>query len=226
MTITLTSKNFLNHSARTPAFEALLSKCLREKAGLCLRIKGENVQISLTPLLEKSVRMRVEGKGNFALIKGLSNSVGAALLMPFLIDINRIVLPHYHIVALIPHQRTVADFFARNLFFAASKRGCIRFEHSAELDNPMQTKNAVDFRKRYLWVCKAVLNESAFNADDAISKLLMNAYFQIFEFENSILESGVALLRDAMAQKYSSLTAAPVNEEFFAIRNEILERLP
>jgi hypothetical protein len=91
--------------------------------------------------------------------------------------------------------RSIADFFARNIFLAVCRDASIIFKEDASEASAQHLRT---FRRHYFFILKAEVTEGCFqsqNADDFLNYVFLNAFLPVLDFENPLLGSGVSVLR-------------------------------
>lgn len=181
------------------AFDELVFECFRKKGELIFTLKNNRVDIEVKAQSKASNAIHV-----FVLDSNLSPSgdffeqslsTGTKMVLPLFVDFKSISIPYHQILALRRGKRTIADFCTRNLFYATCREDNVVFQALFASDLDLLTPSQ-DISIRYLWVLRSIINDPFLKRKDIMEKILINLYFQIFSFENNLLESGCEEIRD------------------------------
>jgi len=178
-------------------FDALLLDCFKNKGELCftLRDVGVEIEVKVKDKVANVIQI-FTSESDFGFdFFDKSLSKGVQMVLPLLIGFDGIYIPHHQIFALRRDKRTLADFCVRNLFYASYREYNVIFQTSfspsLNFSEPYR-----DMSIRYLWVLRSLINESVLKERDTMNKMIINSYFQIFSFENKVLESGFEGVRN------------------------------
>jgi hypothetical protein len=152
------------------------------------------------------------------------NNVGAKLILPLLFNATEVRLPHDQIYTLGHSHRSIAEFFARNLFLAAVRDAPIAFSDTPV--NSVSTQYVEEFRRGYFYILKAAFGESVFqnrSAGDVLNFVLLNAYLPILNFDDPLLRGGAEALRKSV-NKETRNDLSPLKAQLMEARNVTLAR--
>lgn len=197
-----------------PELDALLHRCLSTRGSLKLQLRQCEAVISAELSKVPRTAVALAGRWRSPTLEEADLSASVRLLAPFLVRIDGIDLPHHQIYTLGRDGRTVADFFMRNIFYAACRRTpfapLLRRANDASTVPPASR----DLMRTYGWIAKATLKDSVFQRADASELILAEAHAPLGIFESPLLQAGAAALRThgarraALSQTRCSVAAA------------------
>lgn len=186
---------FLTFGLRTQEFDDLLVESMRTRKVLTVTFDGEMIELKSTPPSVSAERAPVEIIGASVVIRDGYSSPGARLFAPLLMSIEEVRLPHHHVFSMRRHDRSVADFFARNIYYALGRPDGVRCVVSPPLDIVRETSLQAEFSRRYLWVLRHEIPDPLLHESDLIDRLWINAYVKMLAFEEPIFELGANEIR-------------------------------
>ena len=198
MSLTFSVSEFLEAGAHCEAFDQLLFHTTSNKSALALSLEPSQVKVQCEDANEQvTARLSLSGLSQYVLDRRVPNA--AQVLYPLLGQVQSFKIPAPKIFALRSHNRSVADFWARNLFHALSATSdvdCMETSEDLKGDGP----TAMDgLTKSYLWVLRDALPDSNLKSPDVFERLTLDFYFPIIAYENQVLKSGMKTLRDLNA---------------------------
>ena len=204
----LSVTEFLNCGPRTHEFDNLLQSSLATRTGLEVSLVDDTAKIE--PLeCQPSSAVTVIG---VSYVAGAGvRSIGARLILPLISSIYRIGVPSRQVYALRRHERSIADFFARNLFFALTRPNDAACEITAASNACEETRLQTEFSRRYLWIMRTDLAEPILHDRNIIERLLINARLKTITFKSGMLESGADEIRGDCPVKHEKV---PPNDRF------------
>lgn len=166
----------------------LIAACMQSQAALQVELSSQTVQIRNVETSDLSGALHITGYPSIPdLDLGTMNRVSAKLVLPLLFDISTLCLPHRNIVYLGREFRSLADFFARNLFHAAVRNTIFEIQ----LESPRKlTENSKNFKNEYFYILKHALFEECLktrNAKESIDIIALNACLDAQYFNHAIL---------------------------------------
>ena len=187
-TLTLTPQECFAKDGQTARLQPLIAACMQRQGALLLELTAQAVQIRIEDAPGRGAPLRLTGQPSVPdLNLGAIDQVGAKLILPLLFDIQTLCLPHRQILYLGRDFRSVADFFARNLFLAAVRN--VTFDIQAgpthQLPEPAKT-----FKHEYCFILKHALPEEhlkARNAKESIDLIALNVCLDTQYFSHSML---------------------------------------
>ncbi|MGD9921503.1 MAG: hypothetical protein AB7V13_08655 [Pseudorhodoplanes sp.] len=215
---------FYRADEKPAAFRDILRGCLAGGTAISAEIGAETVTLDLQSGANASAALRLGGRWcapDFH--AGPSHEVGMKLMLPLLFCASRIVLPYAHIYTIGRDHRSVADFFARNLFLAMGRNAPVSLEESGDGE---ASANAVgDFRRQYFYIVKATFSESIFqerSAADIFDLMLANSYLPVIPFKNPLLRRGGEALRNSVRAVGADRDVAALKLRLMDARKTIL----
>lgn len=194
MSLTFTPSEFFEAGPHCEAFDALLFKATSQKSVLSLTLGPNEAQIARLDAADRlAARIGLTDLAQIILDQRSPNA--AQVIYPLLGQVQSIDLPAGSIFALRSHTRSIADFWARNLFHALSSTQNVEYVQKLETlcgDGPTA---ADEFSKRYLWVLRDALPDSNFKRADILEKLMIDFHFPVIAYENAVLKGGMKALR-------------------------------
>lgn len=228
MALSFTPSEFLEPGDHCDAFDALLFRATSQKAALSLALTPTAVTIACgDSSIVPTTRLELSGVSQLVLDRPVPNA--SQVFYPLLGQVQSIAIPANKIFALRSHNRSVADFWARNLFHALSSTSDVSYVEQIGAHKEDGASPADGLAKRYLWVLRDALPDSNLKRDDALEKLTLDFYFPVIAYENAILQSGMRLLRRANTltldeQRLSDEDQAAA-QRFNLCRGELLDLL-
>ena len=194
MSLQLSTSHFFEAGPHCEAFDTLLFQATSRKSTLSLSLGLREAEISL--LQEGEVPSPRVGLTELPQIVLDQRSPNAAqVLYPLLGQATTIDIPAGSIFALRSHTRSIADFWARNLFHVLSSTQNVEYVQildSVDGDGPTI---ADEFTKRYLWVLRDALPDSNFKRPDILETLMIDYHFPVIAYENEVFKGGMKALR-------------------------------
>ncbi|MEL6827046.1 MAG: hypothetical protein AAFN91_12420 [Pseudomonadota bacterium] len=211
MQIRLSRSEFVEFGPHCDDFDNWLFKASRSKSAIELKFDQSNVVVTLdADETHTEANARVAGIATHFSRHPLH--AGARYVIPMLGEIMSLKLPANCIYALRIHERSIADFWARNLFYALSVNGDLKFTSDKSTVTDFQSKTANEFAVRYLWYLRSVYEDEAFAQKNILDKLPVALYFPVIKFENKTLQAGMEQIRDLNIQLSKDLGRTPMHE--------------
>lgn len=194
MSLKLSTPHFFEAGPHCEAFDALLFQATSRKSVLSLTLSPSDAKISLLQD-GNAPSARVELTDLSQVVLDQKSPNAAQILYPLLGRVTSIEIPAGRIFALRSHTRSIADFWARNLFHVLSSTHSV--EYVQKLETPLSDGPTVtdEFTKRYLWVLRDTLPDSNFTRRDILEQLMIDFHFPVIAYENQVFKSGMKALR-------------------------------
>lgn len=194
MSLKLSSSQFFEAGPHCEAFDALLFQATSRKSVLSLTLGLGDAEISLSEDT-KTPAARIELTELAQVVLAQQTPNAAQVLYPLLGQVTQIDLPAGSIFALRSHTRSIADFWARNLFHALSSTHNVEYVQSFESRGGDGPTTAEEFTKRYLWVLRDALPDSNLSRPDILEQLMIDFHFAVIAYENEVFKGGMKALR-------------------------------
>jgi hypothetical protein len=175
-----------------PGFEALLQECVSTRGAISLHLQAGEVVIGATSGLPTGVMM--SGRWRAPALRGTPDGAGV-LLLPFVFLIEGLQLRHDQIYTLGRADRTLADFFMRNLFYAACRRAPFSLKGLDGSAAPGALKAGRDLARTYGWVAKALLKDPLLERPNAPELIMASAHLPLPGMGTPLLQAGAEALR-------------------------------
>jgi hypothetical protein len=195
MRIELSYARLFEPKKQSPEVDAVLSYCISHHLGLSLTLGPVGVMLASESVEAGRLGVLMSGRWRSPYLEGDIDTTGALLLIPFVFCIERLSLQPGTLFTLGAGNRTVADLFMRNIFFAACRHEKIHLHVAASNSHSAVSKGSKDLMRTYLWLAKACLKEKIFDRDNALELVVANAHLPLFEFTNKLVEAGATELR-------------------------------
>lgn len=194
MSLKLSSSQFLETGPHCEAFDALLFQATSRKSVLSLTLGLGDAEIALLEDTDApAARVGLSELSQIVLDQPSPNA--AQVLYPLLGQVTFIELPAGSIFALRSHNRSIADFWARNLFHALSSTQNVEYVQSVESRSGDSRSTADELTKRYLWVLRDALPDSNLKRPDILEQLMIDFHFPVLAYENEVFKGGMKALR-------------------------------
>ncbi|MFN3213082.1 MAG: hypothetical protein ACE37M_08255 [Henriciella sp.] len=198
MSLIFSVSEFLEAGPHCEAFDQLLFQATSQKSALALSLAPSQVKIHCEAADKGAIAsLSLSGLSQYVLDRRVPNA--AQVFYPLLGQVQSFKIPAAKIFALRSHNRSVADFWARNLFHTLSSTSdvdCTETSENLKGDGP----TAMDgLTKSYLWVLRDALPDSNLKCPDVFEKLTLDFYFPVIAYENQILKGGMKTLRELNA---------------------------
>ena len=194
MPLKLSRSEFLEAGPHCEAFDTLLFQATSRKSVMSLALSQSEAEISLIEEgNQPSPRVELTELAQIILDQRSPNA--AQVLYPLLGQVTTIDIPARSIFALRSYSRSIADFWARNLFHVLSSTESVEYLHNLDSlggDGPTVVD---EFTKRYLWVLQDALPDSNFKRPDFLEQLMIDFHFPMIDYENEVIKSGMKALR-------------------------------
>lgn len=195
MSLKLSSAQFFEPGPHCEAFDTLLFRATSGKSVLSLTLGASDAEISLSENTNgAAAQVGLRELPQIILDQRTSNA--AQVLYPLLGRVISVDLPAGRIFALRSHTRSIADFWARNLFHVLSSTTHV--EYSEETDPLLGGDGHAtipEFTKRYLWVLRDALPDSNLKRPDFLEQLMIDFHFPVIAYENEVYKGGMKALR-------------------------------
>lgn len=186
--LTLTPQDFFAKDRQITKIRPLIATCLRTKGALVAELTSNTVRVHVEPAKQASEAFRIIG---LPIMPDLNldaiDQVGAKLIFPLLFNINIFSLPHRQLFYLGRDFRSIADFFARNLFLAAIRNATFEIQ-AAQLHQ--FSDPAKRFIHEYFFILKQAFQEDHLknrDAKESINLIELNAYLNVQYFSSALL---------------------------------------
>lgn len=212
MSLTFSVSEFLETGAHCEAFDQLLFQATSKKSALALCLEPSQIKIQCEEAnVRATASLSLSGLSQYVLDRRVPNA--AQVFYPLLGQVRSFKIPAAKIFALRSHNRSVADFWARNLFHTLSSTSdvdCMETSDDLKGDGP----TAMDgLTKSYLWVLRDALPDSNLKSPDVFEKLTLDFHFPIIVYENQILKNGMKTLRDLNAMTLEDQRASDAERQ-------------
>lgn len=220
--IILTPAEFLDFGSSTAHFDVLFESCLQNRQSFILEIGEEDVRIY--------AREKGSAQTSHAVIKAsfiddvvppINEGIGANLLMPLIAPMVKMVLPAQQIYTLRLGNRSIADFFMRNLFYAICRKD-VQFDAAAASSKAPSTH--AHLAKRYLWILRSVFSDKVLHEKNLFEMIILNTRLPILVFESQLLSGGAERHRLSISNLDESKQQAVT--DFDQVRSEVMGLLP
>lgn len=221
--IILTPSDFLDFGSSATKFDLIATDCLRSRKSLILDISDDAVRICC----EENASVQPNNlliKASFIndVIPPINDGIGANLLTPLIAPMIKMTLPAQQIYTLRSGNRSIADFFMRNLFYAICRKKDVQFGAAAS-SFKVPTSHA-QLTKRYLWILRSEVKDKMLHEKNLFEMLILNTRLPILAFHSQVLATG------ADSQRTSILTLGArihrATTDFNKIRSEVMGLLP
>ena len=120
-------------------------------------------------------------------------------------------------------ERSIAEFFTRNLFMAlASDDANVILRDDEPIQNQVKLSN--DLMIRYLWILRYFLEDNFLSAGFTVEKLLLNLFIECDLAESKLLNFGITELRGALQSNFSN-SPENMRREYNNVRQKVLSCL-
>ena len=218
----LSYKQFFELKPRSPQVTDLLRDCIVRQTSLRLRLGLTQVTLSVDQVPPLGRAPTLIGRWRSPLLESEHYSVGALILAPFVFFIEELCLPHNSLFTLGRNDRSVADLFMRNVFYAACQREQMCFLKATADTNTHTTKGSRDLTKTYLWIAKVHLKNKVFDRNNAPELILACAHLPLMEFDNPLIDVGATSLRLISAHTETTNRQNAQKLAFQQVRERIL----
>ncbi|MHA7898275.1 MAG: hypothetical protein ACX94B_00315 [Henriciella sp.] len=194
MQIQFSRSEFSDYGPHCDGFDAWLFEASKSKANIKMELTDSDVYLRID---ESSYcdAANLELAENGLPFAHHPLSVGARLLIPLVAEIRSLEFPIEQIYAMRAHNRSVADFWVRNLFHALNSRNGVRFLNTRAVAKGAQREISKDFSRRYLWYLRSVFPDPSLKQKNILEKILVASYFPVIELESEVLNAGLANIR-------------------------------
>jgi hypothetical protein len=223
MLVELSYPRFFDAKHRTLALEELLHECVPRRLAVRMRLAPERVLISGERPDPATAGLILRGNWRSPLLGGAQpRSTGSVLLAPFVLQIQELWLSHRTLFTFGRSDRSVADFFMRNLFYGACRREHMSIASGDSILDGNTSHGSRELAETYQWIAKASLKEKLFDRRNASELILACAHVPIFEFGNALLEAGLREYRAVAASSQVAQQQVERKTAFREIRESIL----
>ncbi|NQY38656.1 MAG: hypothetical protein HRT80_01010 [Henriciella sp.] len=194
MSLKFSHSQFFEAGPHCDAFDTLLFQATSRKSVLSLTLGASDAEISLSEAANVSAaRIGLAELSQIVLDQRTPNA--AQVLYPLLGRVTSIDLPAGSIFALRSHNRSMADFWARNLFHALSSTHNVEYVQKFDGRAGDGPTTVEEFTKRYLWVLRDALPDSNLKRADLLEQLMIDFHFPVIAYENEVFKGGMKALR-------------------------------
>jgi hypothetical protein len=203
----------------SPGFDTLLQRCISTRGGISLHLRAGEVVVDVTS--GPPTGIAVSGRWRSSSLQGTPEGAGALLLLPFVFLIEGLQLRHDQIYTLGRADRTLADFFMRNLFYAACRGAPFSLRTLDDSAASGELKAARDLARSYGWISKALLKDPLLDRPNAPELILASAHMPLAGMGTPLLQAGAMALRRCAAAEAES-GALPLSE-LMQLRAQVLK---
>lgn len=193
VTVKLGFQRLMEPKRLSPGFEALLQECVAARGAISLHLQAGEVAIGAPPAPPSGIM--ISGRWRSPSLQGTPDGTGALLLLPFAFLIEGLQLRHDQIYTLGRADRTLADFFMRNLFYAACRRAPFSLKSLDGSAAPGALKAGRDLARTYGWVAKALLKDPLLERPNAPELIMASAHLPLPGMGTPLLQAGAEALR-------------------------------
>lgn len=203
------------------SFDGLLQKCFRSRGTLLLQLLPDEVVVDVGR--SQTTGLALSGRWRSPALKGTPEGAGALLLLPFVFHVEALHLRHDQIYTLGRGDRTLADFFMRNLFYAACRGAPFTLEALPGSAAPAVVKAGRDLSRTYGWISKALLKDLLLDRTDFAELILANAHAPLPGVGSPLMQAGAAALRRCTAAQEARDAAERPLVELAQLRAKVLK---
>lgn len=225
MKIKLSYAEFFGNRSESHQFDSILHKCVKNRDALKLILSKDDVEISTTSSSPDGLKIiQVRGFRRTILAHLDIVSFGAAVLLPFVVGMTEITISHKNIFTYGRGDRSIADFFMRNYFYAASRGETVRFSPYSNAAEAEIVRRYKEVSQRYLWIIKSLIKEEIFTSPDVKELILANSNLPLFKFSSPMLERGAADFRQETGDAVMKIPEDLLREKFHASRTKMMSK--
>lgn len=218
---TYSQSEFLDCGDRSAEFDLLLLDCLKQRHTLVLKVGDSSVQIEkVRPAEAGEALHRTRIVAETDVVGQALPKLGSRLLLPVLCSVAHLELPAKHVYALRSFNRSIADFFMRNMFYAICRNSDAEFELVPSEGPPSQL--GTEFSKRYLWVMRAALDDENLKRRDFAERLLLNTHIDCLSFKDPLLAAGARDIRKNLTNGTHRQQADGLSAAFLQTRQKVM----
>ncbi len=186
--ITLTPAECFANDGQSARLRPLIVACMQRQGALVLELSAQTVQLRVEDTAGRGGPLRLTGQPSMPdLNLSAIDQVGAKLILPLMFDIQTLCLPHRQIFYYGREFRSVAEFFARNLYLAAVRNVSLDIQAVPTHKLP---ESAIMFKHEYYFILKHALPDEQLksrNANESIDLIALNAYLGAQYFSHALL---------------------------------------
>lgn len=199
----------------------LLHKCVRSRSTLSLQLLPDQVVVGVGP--NQTVGLTLSGRWRSPALNGNPEGARALLLLPFVFQVEALHLRHDQIYSLGRGDRTLADFFMRNVFHAACRGAPFAAEALPGNADPAVAKSAHDLRRTYRWISKALMKNPLLENADFAELILAAAHVPLPGLGSPLMQASAAALRRCTATLETRLVAERPLAQLMQLRAKVLK---
>jgi len=222
MTIEFEYKKLLEPSSTIQGFGELLLEAISARKPIFLELGPNRVCIGVDHDALNKADVQMVGSWASELLTGSDCSVGELILLPYVFLIERISLMPKAIYHLGRADRSVCDFFMRNYFYAACRNSSIEVRSSGRPRSDSAVRAALSLCRGYTWIVRVVMPEDIFEDRNALELILAGAHTSLFQFKNSVLQSGLLGMQKRAQSCQPAPPMAVPTERFLQVRTKVL----
>lgn len=215
---------FLKASEKPRAFPELVVECIQNKGGLSVVFKQDRAVVDLIDAKDVGAGLTLQGHWSAEEFSALPNlKTSARLYLPFLFETSRMVIPEQQIAALDMDHRPVVDFFVRNLFMAIGRDCPITCTADAATTLPNMSRT---FQRHYMYLFKHIFPEKSLGelgASEVMDFILVNSFFPMLDFENTLLRQGADQLRKLSTPAQTLAPVADLKGDLLQTRSDLMK---
>lgn len=215
--------NLFNSKPVNQEFDRVVKRCLYEKRAIQLNLLEGQVEVMLLKNLSNQKCLELEGVSLVGMSDAGVSSPGARLILPLTMSVSSIYIPVEQINSIRRGERSIAEFFTRNLFMAlASDDANVILRDDEPIQNQVKLSN--DLMIRYLWILRYFLEDNFLSAGFTVEKLLLNLFIECDLAESKLLNFGITELRGALQSNFSN-SPENMRREYNNVRQKVLSCL-
>jgi len=204
MSIKFNSASLLKPKRLMPNLSQEVVACLRNKGAIRLALGQEECAVAAQANSPGQQFITLTGHWRSSWLENQYNHVGALLLIPFVFRVYEILIPYNCLYTTGRDDRSIADFFMRNFFYAACRGETIVKNPITHQLGGAILKSSHDLTRTYTWILNANLKEPVFSNANVNELILACAHMSLSIFGCELLEKGAVELRQTAisANKY------------------------
>jgi hypothetical protein len=186
--LSLTRQEFFANNGQITRLNPLIVACMQRKAVLEVEMTEQAVYLRVEDSPSSDAPLSFSAQ---AIVPGLDlgdiHKVGTKLIFPFLYHIQVLRLPHRQITYLGREFRSIAEFFARNLFLSSARNVSYHVQIVLMHELPEAVQK---FQHEYYFIFKHLLPEDRLryrNAKEAINLIVLNACLGVDYFSHGLI---------------------------------------
>jgi hypothetical protein len=185
-----------------PCFMHILEKCAREHLALHVIVAAKGVRISSghSSYKDSAVGLILQGRWRSHLLEPEAVHKHLKILLPFVFLVDRITFPRVCLTSTNRHDRSIADFFMRNIFLLLFQRRqytCVAIPSNG--DARALNRVNTDLMKAYTWMLRGYFTDEALRRPNCSDLVLANTHVKALTHSSHLLEREAAGVRASIA---------------------------